>query len=55
MGWGFRRLRVLLRVRGRGVSSGLSPLPAGLTAQDVDIFEINEAFASQVSLFPNTT
>ncbi|KAF6098401.1 acetyl-CoA acyltransferase 1 [Phyllostomus discolor] len=27
---------------------------AGLTVNDVDIFEINEAFASQVSLFPNT-
>lgn len=26
------------------------PLPAGLTVHDVDIFEINEAFASQVSL-----
>lgn len=29
------------------------PLPAGLTVNDVDIFEINEAFASQVSFsFP---
>lgn len=25
-------------------------MPAGLTVDDVDIFEINEAFASQVSL-----
>lgn len=39
-----------VRVRGHWVSSGLSPLPAGLTVHDVDIFEINEAFASQVSL-----
>lgn len=31
------------------VSSGLSPVPTGLTVKDVDIFEINEAFASQVS------
>lgn len=31
------------------VNSGLF-LPAGLTVNDIDIFEINEAFASQVSL-----
>lgn len=37
--------------RGHWVSSGLLPVPAGLTVDDVDIFEINEAFASQVS-FP---
>lgn len=36
-------------LRGRWVSSGLFRLPAGLTVEDVDIFEINEAFASQVS------
>lgn len=34
---------------GHWVSSGLFPLPPGLTVNDVDIFEINEAFASQVS------
>ncbi|KAM9601687.1 3-ketoacyl-CoA thiolase, peroxisomal isoform 5-T5 [Trichechus inunguis] len=33
--------------KGHWVNSGLIPLPAGLTVGDVDIFEINEAFASQ--------
>lgn len=31
------------------MSVQVSTLPAGLTVSDVDIFEINEAFASQVS------
>lgn len=35
-------------------SAQISSLSAGLTTRDVDIFEINEAFASQVSLFPST-
>jgi hypothetical protein len=32
------------------LSAQVYTLPAGLTVNDVDIFEINEAFASQVSL-----
>lgn len=32
------------------LSPQVCTLPAGLTVNDVDIFEINEAFASQVSL-----
>lgn len=52
MGWGPRRLSP---AKGKGLPGQLkSSSPAGLTVDDVDIFEINEAFASQVSLFPNT-
>jgi hypothetical protein len=35
------------------LSAQVYTLPAGLTVNDVDIFEINEAFASQVSLSQN--
>lgn len=48
-GVGPRETERPVRVRGRWLSLGLSPLPAGLSVHDVDIFEINEAFASQVS------
>lgn len=43
---GLRALGVLLRP----LAAEVCPWPVGLTVNDVDIFEINEAFASQVSL-----